>query len=147
MLGSMCFVKSHWPQCFRNQKMIEAREQSGKKLMCAQHFRFRDDSKMIQAQAQAIAPVYHARSWMLRRNALPVRDGFLMKQHSGGGRVLTLEFIAGFDTLVHGQSRAKISHRNLKDRTGERARSLQQMGGLQSISHGCGRTGSCLHSF
>ncbi len=48
------------PNASEIKKMIEAREQSGKKLMCAQHFRFRDDSKMIQAQAQAIAPVYHA---------------------------------------------------------------------------------------
>ena len=45
---------------------------------------------MIQAQAKAIAPVYHARSWMLRRNALPVRDGFLMKQHSGGGACIDI---------------------------------------------------------
>ena len=78
------------PNASEIEKMIEAREQSGKKLMCAQHFRFRDDSKMIQAQAQAIAPVYHARSWMLRRNALPVRDGFLMKQHSGGGACIDI---------------------------------------------------------
>jgi len=29
--------------------------------------------------------IYHARSWMLRRAAAPVRPGFIMKQHASGG--------------------------------------------------------------
>lgn len=72
------------------EKMIEARDRSGKKLMCAQHFRFRDGSKLIKEQAQSIGHIYHARSWMLRRNALPVRDGFLMSKHSGGGACIDI---------------------------------------------------------
>ena len=32
-----------------------------------------------------LGDVYHARSWMLRRAAAPIRPGFIMKEHSSGG--------------------------------------------------------------
>jgi predicted dehydrogenase len=32
-----------------------------------------------------LGEVYHARCWMLRRNAAPTRPGFIQKKHSGGG--------------------------------------------------------------
>ena len=72
------------------RKMIDARESTGKKLMCAQHFRFRESSKMVKAAAEQIAPIYHARCWMLRRNFLPNKTGFLMKEHSGGGACIDI---------------------------------------------------------
>ena len=78
------------PTASEIEKMIEARDRSGKKLMCAQHFRFKDGSKLIKDQAQFIGPIYHARSWMLRRNAMPVSDGFLIKKHSGGGACIDI---------------------------------------------------------
>ena len=65
--------------------MIEVRDQTKKKLMCAQHFRFRKDSQLIKDQSKSIGSIYHARSWMLRRNFLPVSLGFLKKENSGGG--------------------------------------------------------------
>ncbi len=69
------------------RKMIAARDRSGKKLMTAQHFRFRGVSQAMKAEieAGALGEVYHARSWMLRRALLPVRDTFIYKAHSGGG--------------------------------------------------------------
>lgn len=69
------------------QRMIEARERSGKMLMTAQHFRFEGSSKALKAEidAGALGEIYHARSWMLRRAGAPTKPGFILKQHSGGG--------------------------------------------------------------
>lgn len=67
--------------------MIAARDASGKMLMTAQHFRFLGTSQAMKAEIDAgtLGEIYHARSWMLRRYALPTRVGFLLKEHSGGG--------------------------------------------------------------
>ena len=73
------------PNASQIKKMIEVRDQTKKKLMCAQHFRFRKDSQLIKDQSTSIGSIYHARSWMLRRNYLPVSLGFLKKENSGGG--------------------------------------------------------------
>lgn len=69
------------------RRMIEARDKSGKKLMTAQHFRFQGSSETLKAEIDGgvLGSVYHARSWMLRRNALPARPGFIYKKNSGGG--------------------------------------------------------------
>lgn len=69
------------------KKMIAARDQSGKLLMTAQHFRFSGVSKALKAEIEKglLGDVYHARSWMLRRAAAPASAGFVLKQHSGGG--------------------------------------------------------------
>ncbi len=69
------------------RRMMAARDQSGKTLMTAQHFRFSGMSKALKAEidAGALGDVYHARSWMLRRGWLPVRPGFIYKKNSGGG--------------------------------------------------------------
>ncbi|MCD6289182.1 MAG: Gfo/Idh/MocA family oxidoreductase, partial [Anaerolineae bacterium] len=69
------------------QRMIAARDRSGKLLMTAQHFRFMGTSRALKAEidAGALGDVYHARSWMLRRAALPARLSFVLKRHSGGG--------------------------------------------------------------
>lgn len=69
------------------RRMIAARNKSKKLLMTAQHFRFRGASRAMKAEIEsgALGDVYHARSWMLRRSLAPVRPGFIMKKHSGGG--------------------------------------------------------------
>lgn len=73
-------------------KMIAAREASGKMLMTAQHFRFSGKSKAMKAEIDsgALGDIYHARSWMLRRTAIPTRPGFLLKKHSGGGATIDI---------------------------------------------------------
>ena len=74
------------------QRMIEARERSGKMLMTAQHFRFEGHSKALKAEidAGALGEIYHARSWMLRRAGAPTKPGFILKQHSGGGSCIDI---------------------------------------------------------
>src|SRR6185437_15359326 len=69
------------------KKMIAARDKSGKLLMTAQHFRFEGSSRALKAELDrgVLGEIYHARSWMLRRSAAPVRPGFILKKHSGGG--------------------------------------------------------------
>ena len=74
------------------RKMIAARDKSGKKLMTAQHFRFRGTSQAAKAEIDngALGEVYHARAWMLRRCLLPNRDTFIYKDHSGGGPTIDI---------------------------------------------------------
>jgi predicted dehydrogenase len=74
------------------QKMIEARDKSGKMLMTAQHFRFSGNSKAMKREIQRgiLGEIYHARSWMLRRSGIPIRPGFLLKQHSSGGACIDI---------------------------------------------------------
>ncbi len=69
------------------QKMIAARDESGKLLMTAQHFRYQGTAQALKAELDKgiVGDVYHARSWMLRRSAAPTRPGFILKKHSGGG--------------------------------------------------------------
>jgi predicted dehydrogenase len=69
------------------RRMIQARDKSGKLLMTAQHFRFEGTSKALKAEIEkgTLGDIYHARSWMLRRQAAPTRPGFIQKRHSGGG--------------------------------------------------------------
>ncbi|HEY3412329.1 MAG TPA: Gfo/Idh/MocA family oxidoreductase [Armatimonadota bacterium] len=69
------------------RKMIAARDASGKMLMTAQHMRFQGTSVALKAEIDSgtLGNIYHARSWMLRRAACPVRPGFIIKEHSGGG--------------------------------------------------------------
>ncbi len=68
-------------------KMITARDKSGKLLMTAQHFRFQGRAQALKAHLDkgVLGEIYHARSWMLRRCAAPVRPGFILKKNSGGG--------------------------------------------------------------
>ena len=74
------------------QRMIDARDASGKMLMTAQHFRFAGTSKALKAEidAGALGEVYHARSWMLRRAGIPTSLAFLARQHSGGGACIDI---------------------------------------------------------
>lgn len=68
-------------------QMIAARDKSGKMLMTAQHFRFMQDTIALKKEVETgvLGDIYHARSWMLRRNWLPARPGFIYKKNSGGG--------------------------------------------------------------
>ncbi len=102
--------------------MIAARENSGKMLMTAQHFRFSGKSKSLKAELDtgALGDIYHARSWMLRRSGAPTRPGFIMKEHSGGGPCidigvhildLTLWFMGNpRPVAVTGVARAELAH-------------------------------------
>jgi len=74
------------------EKMIAARDASGKMLMTAQHFRFKGNSQALKAEinAGALGDIYHARSWMLRRAGFLPGPGFVLKQHSGGGATIDI---------------------------------------------------------
>jgi predicted dehydrogenase len=105
------------------QKMILARDASGKLLMTAQHFRFSALSKAMKAELDygVLGNIYHARSWMLRRAAAPVRPGFILKEHASGGACidigvhildLTLWFMGNPKPLtVSGVARSELAHR------------------------------------
>ncbi|MEZ4707861.1 MAG: Gfo/Idh/MocA family oxidoreductase [Caldilineaceae bacterium] len=69
------------------RQMIAARDRSGKQLMTAQHFRFKGVSQSMKEHIQTgvLGDIYHARSWMMRRNGFIPSPTFLQKQHSGGG--------------------------------------------------------------
>jgi predicted dehydrogenase len=67
-----------------------------------------------------LGKIYHARSWMLRRAAVPVRPGFILKEHSGGGPTvdigvhildLTLWFMGNPKAVsVTGVARTELAH-------------------------------------
>ncbi len=69
------------------QEMMAARDEAGKLLMTAQHFRFSGIAKAMKREIAtgALGHVYHARSWMLRRNGFIPSPSFVEKRHSGGG--------------------------------------------------------------
>jgi predicted dehydrogenase len=74
------------------RRMIAARDASGKLLMTAQHFRFRGTSRALKAEIESgvLGGVYHSRCWLLRRFLSPVRPGFVLKEHSGGGACIDI---------------------------------------------------------
>ncbi len=75
--------------------MIEASKKANKKLMAAQHMRFRKESKVIKGLIDdgVFGEIYHAIAFALRRRHLPARDTFIKKELSGGGPM--------FDIGVH----------------------------------------------
>lgn len=74
------------------QRMIDARDASGKMLMTAQHHRFSGVSRALKAEidAGALGDIYHARSWMLRRGFTPYTAGFVSKKYSSGGACIDI---------------------------------------------------------
>ncbi len=74
------------------ERMIEARDRSGKLLMTAQHMRFEGPHLAIKREIDAgrLGEVYHTRAWWLRRAELPARPGFIYKKNSGGGPVIDI---------------------------------------------------------
>lgn len=73
-------------------QMIAARDESGKLLMTAQHFRFSGSAKAMKAELNsgALGDIYHARSWMLRRAGMLTRPGFILKAQAGGGACIDI---------------------------------------------------------
>lgn len=69
------------------RQMIAARDASGKLLMTAQHFRFKGNSQAMKREINTgvLGDIYHARSWMMRRNGFIPSATFMQKKHSGGG--------------------------------------------------------------
>lgn len=69
------------------RQMIGARDRSRRMLMTAQHFRFRGSTRAMKAELDGgvMGDIYHARSWLLRRYAVPARPWFKQKEFSGGG--------------------------------------------------------------
>ncbi len=104
------------------RQMIEARDETGKTLMTAQHFRFSGQAKAMKAEIDtgSLGEIYHARSWMLRRSGAPTRPGFILKSHATGGPCidigvhildLTLWFMGNPKPVaVTGVSRAELAH-------------------------------------
>ena len=74
------------------KELIAARDASGKELMTAQHFRFKRVSQAVKDEIDsgALGDVYHARGWMLRRNAFAPTPTFIHKAHSGGGACIDI---------------------------------------------------------
>jgi predicted dehydrogenase len=72
--------------------MIRARDRSGKLLMTAQHFRFNGASQAMKNEIAlgTLGEIYHARSWMLRRNAMIPTPAFTKKALSGGGPTIDI---------------------------------------------------------
>ncbi len=75
--------------------MIEAAKKSKKKLMAAQHQRFRKESVALKKLIDAgeLGEIYFAIAYALRRRYLPVTPTFIDKELSGGGPM--------FDIGVH----------------------------------------------
>ncbi len=75
--------------------MIAASKKSGKKLMAAQHQRFRKDSAAVKKMIDegVFGEIYHAVANAMRRRGIPCRDTFIKKALSGGGPM--------FDIGVH----------------------------------------------
>jgi predicted dehydrogenase len=67
--------------------MIAAARKGRRKLMCAQHMRFQEDSQTMKEyfQKHPLGDVYYARAWYLRRRGIPGTPGFIYKKNSGGG--------------------------------------------------------------
>ena len=74
------------------RKLIAARDASGKELMTAQHFRFAGASQALkrEIEAGALGDIYHARGWMLRRNAFLPTPTFVYKKNAGGGACIDI---------------------------------------------------------
>lgn len=69
------------------RRMIDARDRADRRLMTAQHFRFKGISQAMKNEINlgTLGQIYHARGWMLRRNGLVATPTFIQKKHSGGG--------------------------------------------------------------
>ncbi len=77
------------------RQMIAARDESGKLLMTAHHFRFTGTARALKAEIEGgdLGEIYHARAWWLRRSGAPIRPTFIYKEQAGAG--------VGIDLGVH----------------------------------------------
>lgn len=80
------------PTAAEIRQMIAARDRSGKQLMTAQHFRFSGAARACKAEIDTgvLGDIYHARSWMLRRNAFIPTPTFVYQQYAGGGACIDI---------------------------------------------------------
>ncbi|MEM6458488.1 MAG: Gfo/Idh/MocA family oxidoreductase [Planctomycetota bacterium] len=74
------------------ERMIAARDASGKLLMTAQHMRFQAQNRAAKKEIDAgrLGDVYHARAWWLRRGGVPNSPGFIYMKNAGGGPCIDL---------------------------------------------------------
>jgi predicted dehydrogenase len=105
------------------RRMIAARDRSGKLLMTAHHFRFKGISQAMKREIESgvLGDIYHARGWMLRRNAFIPTPTFINKALSGGGPCidigvhildLTLWLMGHPKPIaVSGVARAELAHK------------------------------------
>jgi predicted dehydrogenase len=77
------------------QRMIAARDKSGKLLMTAHHLRFTGTARALKAEINAglLGGIYHARAWWLRRLGAPIRPSLIYKSQAFAG--------VGIDLGVH----------------------------------------------
>jgi predicted dehydrogenase len=105
------------------RRMIAARDASGRTLMTAQHFRFKGVSQAMKREIEQgmLGDIYHARSWMLRRNGFIPTSTFVLREQSGGGPCIDIGVHVLDLTLwlmgnprpvaVSGVARAALAHR------------------------------------
>jgi predicted dehydrogenase len=74
------------------ERMIEARDRAGTQLMTAQHFRYSGAAQAMKREIErgALGEVYHARGWMLRRNAFIPTPTFVYQRLAGGGACIDI---------------------------------------------------------
>ncbi len=74
------------------QRILQAYESSGKKLMVGQHLRFDPNVRRLHnyLQTHPAGRIYYARAQWLRRRRLPARPGFTQRTLSGGGALYDL---------------------------------------------------------
>lgn len=74
------------------ERVIVARDESGKLLMTGQNMRFTPESIAAKCAVEdgRLGEVYHARGWWLRRGEVPTGPGFVYRKNSGGGPCIDL---------------------------------------------------------
>jgi len=74
------------------EEMIKVSKKMKKKLMCAQHQRFRQDSQVIKKLIDdgVFGEIYYSICYALRRRFLPINPTFIKKELSGGGPLLDI---------------------------------------------------------
>ena len=72
------------------RELVAAARQAKRKLMCAQHQRFKPESVALAKYIAGgrLGEVYYARAQAIRRRGLPNRPGFICMNQSGGGPLL-----------------------------------------------------------
>ncbi len=74
------------------QKMIDARDRSGKLLSIGYQNRFRSDVQFLKAEAEAgtLGEIYYAEAIAVRRRAVPTWGVFLNEYEQGGGPLIDI---------------------------------------------------------